>query len=439
MPPGNRFHARARPSFWLGAAGLLLVAAGMIGWEKPRGKQLAQGAPAPTPAAASPVPSPTVSPTPAPAPKATPAATPLPTPTPPVAAAVAAGSPAATPAPVTQDGIIDSLSQGELQEAINLLRANYIRPGDVDDRALARATLAGVLNRLDHGADLLPRPGGPAGPAAPEQVPDGFLSEIFGERTGYVRLGSLTKDHVGALDKALKGFSDQGLAALILDLRATGLSNDYELAAEVVRRFVAKGKPLFTLRKPSNNQERLFTSNNDPAFNGLVLLAVNADTAGAAETVAAVIRYYDRSLIVGTNTPGQAVEYADLRLSGGNLLRVAVSQVLLPANLTIFPGGVKPDVSVPMPRGDLLTIFRQSLAKDFNMAQFVVESERPRFNEAALVSGVNPEYDVARDAQAARRRGEPAPKPPLRDVVAQRALDLATAITALEAKPTPPR
>lgn len=420
MVPASRFvrrspFLRALRKGWL--VGRACVA---LGWTA---NLLAQGGASPSPVPASPVP----------------ASTPNPaaTPTPPVNAAGTPAAAAANPAPggTGQADIIDKLSQGELQEAINLLRANYIRPADLDDRALARATLAGVLEHLDQGAMLLPKPGAPTAGTAAEPLPDGFQSEMFGDHTGYVRLGALTKDHLGALDRALKGFTDRGVTALILDLRASGPSSDYELAAEVIRRFVAKGKPLFTLRKPSNNQDRLFTSNNDPAFNGLVLLATDGDTAGAAETVAAVIRYYDRALVVGVNTAGQAVEYADLRLSGGNLLRVAVSQVVLPANLSIFPGGVKPDVPVNMGHADLIKIFRQSLEKDRNMGQFVFETERPHFNEAALVSGVNPEFDAARDAQAARRRGEPAPTPALRDAVVQRALDLATAIPASEAKP----
>ena len=375
---------------------------------------------------------------PAPAQAAPPPAPVTATPAPPNPAALppsTVGSPTPGPASTSQGDIINNLSQGELQEAINLLRANYIRPADVNDLALARATLSGVLSHLDHGAMLLPKPGTPAGPGPADQVPDASLADVLSEHTGYVRLGALTKDHLGALDKALKGFVDKGLPAVILDLRATGPSSDYELAAEVIRRFVAKGKPLFTLHKPSNNQDRLFTSNGDPAFNGLVLVAVDGDTAGAAETIAAVIRSYDRSLVVGSNTPGQAVEYADLRLSGGSLLRVAVSQILLPANLSIFPGGVKPDVPVEMPREDLLAVFHQSVEKDHAMSPFVLDTERPRFNEAALVSGVNPEYDAARDAQAARRRGDPAPRPPLRDPVIQRALDLATAVGVMEAKP----
>ena len=374
----------------------------------------ASPAPKPSPAASvPPAPSPTVAPPPAvPAPSAVPSAAP----------------PAPTPPANDQDALIDSLNPGELQEAVNLLRANYVRPADVDDRAIARATLDGLLGRLDHGATLLPKPTGGNAPAPPaaELLPEAFASEVVTDHTGYVRLGALTRDHLGDLDRALKDFSDKKLPSLVFDLRGTAGSSDYELAADVLRRFVPKGKPLFTLRKPSNNQERLFTSNGDPAYGGTVFLAVDADTAGAAETIAAVIRFYDRSLVVGSPTAGQAVEYADLRLSGGTLLRVAVSQVVLPANLSIFPDGVKPDLPVKFPRADKIAVFDQSQGK--SIAPFIFETERPRFNEAALVSGVNPEFDAASARQAAQRAGQPPPKPPLRDFVLQRAFDMATAV-----------
>ena len=65
------------------------------------------------------------------------------------------------------------------------------------------------------------------------------------------------------------------------------------------------------------------------------------------------------------------------------------------------------------------------------IAQFVTETERARMNEAALVAGTNPETDAAIEAQRKKAAGESA-KPPLRDVVLQRAVDYITAVRIVE-------
>lgn len=327
--------------------------------------------------------------------------------------------------------ILDAMSPGELQEAISLLRANYLQPSEVDDRALARATLSGLLAKLDNGAALLPNRNPPPA-SADAKLPEAFHAETIAERTGYARLGALSKDHLGELDRALKGFAEQQFGAVILDLRATPGGGDFDLAAEVIRRFVAKGQPLFSLKKSGGSQERLFTSKADPVFNGLVILLVDRDTSGPAETIPAVIRARNRSMVVGDTTAGRAVEYADLGLAGGRVLRVAVSQALLPGNVSIFPAGVAPDVAAPFAREDKLKVFAESAEK--GLGPYVFETERPHMSEAALVSGINPELDAARDAQEARRRGGAAPKPPLRDGPLQRALDLVSTIAVFAPK-----
>ena len=56
----------------------------------------------------------------------------------------------------------------------------------------------------------------------------------------------------------------------------------------------------------------------------------------------------------------------------------------------------------------------------------------------ALVTGANPDFDAARDLQAARRRGDPPPKPALRDLVIQRAMDLSVAASVFAAKAPQP-
>jgi C-terminal processing protease CtpA/Prc len=180
---------------------------------------------------------------------------------------------------------------------------------------------------------------------------------------------------------------------------------------------------LFSLRKAAGKQEQSFVSDRDPSYQGLMILLVDGDTAGAAEAISAAIRLYEKALIVGQPTAGQAVEYSDLKLPSGKTLRVAVGELILPEARPLFPGNVKPDVPVEMSAADKQAIFQQSREK--GMTPFVVENERPHMNEAALLSGKNPELEAM---EAAQKQGVNHEKASTHDPVVQRALDLVTSI-----------
>jgi hypothetical protein len=357
----------------------------------------AQNPPMPT-ATSSPVPTAT------PAPSATPSATPVPTPTP------------------TLSEIVDALSDADVDEVLKTLKANYVDPSALTEAKINRAALQGLVTRLAPGALLLA-----SGTDATDAVSP-FRAEILDGRIGYVRLGTMNKDALGELDAALKNFTDKSIASVILDLRATPPSSDFDTAADVARRFVPKGQMLFTVKKPGVKQERMATSNQDPAFSGLVIIVVNGGTSGAGEVVAAVLRAQVNSMIVGENTPGQAVEFSALPLRNGRMLRVAVSEVVLADGSSIYPKGVRPDVSIAMPAAVEREIMGQSL--DSGVSQFVFETERPRMNEAALVAGTNPDVDAMQAEQ--RRHG--GAKAQLHDTVLQRAVDLITTISIFRAR-----
>jgi C-terminal processing protease CtpA/Prc len=212
--------------------------------------------------------------------------------------------------------------------------------------------------------------------------------------------------------------------ALIVDLRSSQATTDLPLAAEFAKRFCPKGKTLFTLRKPAGHQDRVFGSDRDPAFRGLVMVLADGDTAGAAEAIAAELRFYNKALLIGQATAGRAAEYSDLSLPSGKILRVAVAEMVSPDGRPLFPEGVKPDLPVEMSMADKREIFQLSGEK--GMAPFVYEGARPHLNEAALLAGTNPEVEAAEAAQ--QRRGRAPEKPPAHDPVLQRALDVVTSL-----------
>jgi C-terminal processing protease CtpA/Prc len=314
------------------------------------------------------------------------------------------------------------MDPADLKEAIQLLKNNYIKPQALDETELSRATFEGILTRLGHGVVLLASSAaGQSEPAAP------FFGEILEGHIGYLRFGALVRSNLEALDANLKTFGTAKVDAVVIDLRASPATNDFATASEFAKRFCPKGMPLFSLRKTTIKQERTFTSDRDPSYQGLTIILVDGDTTGAAEAVAGAIHIYDRALIIGQPTAGRAVEYTDLKLPSGKILRVAVAEAVLPEDRPLFPSGLQPDVPVEMPAADKSEVFQQSREK--GMTPFVVENERPHLNEAALMSGKNPELEAA---EAAQRRGHGHEKSTVRDPVLQRALDLVTSITIFQ-------
>ncbi len=319
-------------------------------------------------------------------------------------------SPSASRSPETS---VTSLAPAEIDEAIKLLKSNFVDPNALKDQEMNRATLEGLLARLHGGALLLP------GKTAPtEETP--FYSDIISNHIGYLRLGAMTKENLRALDQALANSTAKKVDAVVIDLRASSVANDFEVAAEMAKRFAPKGAMLLKLTRPGTHQERVFTNDREPSFRGPMMVLIDNETAGAAEAMAAALKSDAKALLIGASTAGRAVEYADFPLASGKVLRVATAEASASNGQSLFPGAVQPDLAVDFPSKQKYQIF--ALSAQRGMAPFVFEAERPHFNEAALISGINPELE----ARATRKNDE------LHDAVLQRAVDVIVSLAVFQ-------
>ena len=320
----------------------------------------------------------------------------------------------------------DAVGEGELRQIVDILRDNYVHPDALNDTALARAGLQGMLDRLGAGARIF------TGGKMAEQRNGRFRSEIITPGVGYLRLGALTVENIAALDGALDGFAAQPPSSVVLDLRATSQSTDFELAAECCRRFSPKGRVLFSIKRPKANDEEILTSREDPKWRGLLVVLVDGNTAGAGEVIAAVLRTHLGAYVIGQQTKGEAAQFEELPLAGGRVLRVAIGEVTLPDATPVFPGGLTPDLvlNVAQEKTD------EVLQLEWNtggVASLVVEKPRARMNEAALVAGTNPELDELQESRKRKAKGE-VPATPVCDEALQRALDFITGIRVYESR-----
>ncbi len=328
-------------------------------------------------------------------------------------------APPADPAAERKAGV-DAIPDAGLDQVLSALKQRYVKPEELSDAELKRATVQGLLDRLGAGAHLQTIP------KAVIAEPNPFRTEVIEDRVGYIRLGSVTPANIGELDNALKKYSEKKLPAVILDLRATPPGTDLESAANVIRRFTPKGKVLFTLRR-RDAKEQIYTSKDEPLYRGLVVVLTDHTTAGTGEVIAATLRSQTGAMVIGEKTLGEAAEFTEIPLPGGNSLRLAVAEVALPEGESLFAKGVKPDLEVDVAPETTAAALKQAL--ETGVTPLITETERPRMNEAALVAGINPELESLIAAQ--RNRGEKA-KTPLRDPVLQRAMDFITTVTIYE-------
>ncbi len=327
-----------------------------------------------------------------------------------------------TPSPPPSAEPLDNLSAADLSKALEFIRKNYVAAAMLDDAAMDRATLAGLLDRLGRGTSLIAK-------SAPAESPAPFARDLIAEHIGYLRPGGLRKSDLGELDDALRNLAGKKVDAIILDLRAAAASSDFPMAAEFAKRFVPRGGQLFALRGSSPEDKRTFASDRSPAYNGFLCVLIDGETVGAAEVLASVLRARDKAILLGEATAGAAVGYSELPLGDGAILRVAVTEAVLPEQSAGFPRRVSPDIAVSLAPDTKREIFTESLTK--GMSPFIFEEDRPHLNEAALLAGTNPEIEAMQDRQQRRARGE---KPPPHDAVVQRAVDVITSI-GVYAKP----
>ena len=332
----------------------------------------------------------------------------------------------ATPRQLSSHEAADAVSEEELRQITEILRDNYLHPDALSDTALARAGLQGMLDRLGAGARIF------SAAKSAEHRSAQFRSEIISGSVGYLRLGALMAENIAALDGALEAFAAKPPPALVLDLRATPHSSDFELAAECCRRFSPKGRVLFSNKRPKANDEEILTSRDDPRWRGLLTVLVDGNTAGAGEVIAAVLRTHLGAYVIGQQTKGEAAQFEEMPLAGGRVLRVAIGEVTLPDATPVFPGGLTPDLTVRVPQEKTDEVLQLAMNAE-GVAPLVIEKVRARMNEAALIAGTNPELDAMQEVHRLRAKGqEPVALP--RDEALQRALDFITSIRVYESR-----
>jgi C-terminal processing protease CtpA/Prc len=334
-------------------------------------------------------------------------------------------------------------------EVISVLKSNYVDRDELSEKLLNEATVSGILAALGRGAVIVePEPPSTNSPKAVTVEPIATVplarAEMIDPNIGYIRLADVTQETPAALDAELKKFADAKVRGYVLDLRFADGTN-FAAAAAVASRFLGDGQELFTL-KSSEKGAQVFRASSEtkPASSDTadltsapLMLLVNAQTRGSAETLAGALRAQDRGIVIGSPTAGSAAGWEDVKLSDGRTLRLATAKIVLPPSngtaqpIDLFPNGITPDVAVKI---DAQTERDVVLGVQTNGT--LTASLQPRVNkknltEAQLVKVFRGQAIDTGAPATDKEHEEEGEIQNVRDVVLQRAVDILKGIRVL--------
>ncbi len=312
---------------------------------------------------------------------------------------------------------VENAATLEYSEVREIIRANL--PG-ITDAELDRGALEGLLRSVRGKVTLVN--------LKTNDVPSAVnvsQSLSLGDGIGYLRVANVSRGLASSVSAGIIAISATNkLTGLILDLRFT-TGDEYAAAAATADLFLSDERPLLD---SGNGVVKSTAKTNAIALP--VTLLVNAETVGAAEALAEIMRDTGTGLILGNVTRGAAMTSREFTLKNSRKLRIADAPVRLGNGSLIGEKGVTPDILVVLPEEDeraymhdpFTTPSRSVITTNLTSTSTNRMPRRARLTEADLVRARR--EGVRLDEESIPQRETESNKPFLRDPALSRAVDL---------------
>ncbi len=147
---------------------------------------------------------------------------------------------------------------------------------------------------------------------------------------GYIRITAVTRGTTASVAAAVDRLVSEGARGLVLDLRGNrgGL---LEEATSVLELFLDAGSPIGTVQGRNPRGTHKLIASERQRWPGLgVIVLVNAETASAAEVIAATLQDNHRAVLIGQPTYGKSHVQGTLRLSDDLSVRISIARWITP-------------------------------------------------------------------------------------------------------------
>ena len=166
-------------------------------------------------------------------------------------------------------------------------------------------------------------------------------------KIGYVRITQFGDQTSEELEDALQKLKEQGMQALVLDLRWNpgGLLDE---AVGVCQKFLPRND-LVVSTEGRNSVEKYFARGNGDELKGMpIVVLANLGSASAAEIVTGCLQDRHRAVVLGEKTFGKGSVQTIFPLADGSALKLTVAKYYTPSHKVIHEHGITPDIIVPL-------------------------------------------------------------------------------------------
>lgn len=183
------------------------------------------------------------------------------------------------------------------------------------------------------------------------EVPSVRGARVIRDAIGYVRITQFAEPTADYLKQELEKLQQQGLTALVLDLRGNpgGLLKS---AVEVAQMFLAKDELIVSTRgrQGVHNEMQIRAEGEFRAGRMPMAVLVNGGSASASEIVAGALQDHRRAVIIGEQTFGKGSVQSVIRLQpdGKAAIRLTTALYHTPNGRQINEVGIDPDIPVPV-------------------------------------------------------------------------------------------
>lgn len=160
---------------------------------------------------------------------------------------------------------------------------------------------------------------------------------------GYIEITSFTTLTAKQFDEARKTLEEEGMKALIVDLRVNrgGLVSG---VYDTLNSFMPEGLLFYTENKNGSRKE--FSSKGENVLEVPMAVLVSENTASAAEIFSGAVKDHDVAVLIGTVTFGKGIVQDSYVLADGSVLKLTVSHYYTPNGTDIHTFGITPDIEI---------------------------------------------------------------------------------------------